>query len=77
MISACSEIVSLGLIKPPGKMGADIFAAEGSSLGSTMNFGGPLLGIYAAKKELMRQTPGRLVGQTKDSQGITSFTTGE
>ena len=73
MISACSEIVSLGLIKPPGKMGADIFAAEGSSLGSTMNFGGPLLGIYAAKKELMRQTPGRLVGQTKDSQGITSY----
>ncbi|OHT09718.1 putative glycine dehydrogenase [decarboxylating] subunit 1 [Tritrichomonas foetus] len=69
LVAACSEIVSLGLIKPPGQMGADIFAAEGSSLGSTMNFGGPLLGLFAANKSLMRQAPGRLIGQTKDSDG--------
>ena len=73
LIAACSEIVSLGMLKNPGQMGADIFTAEGSSLGSTMNFGGPTLGIFAGKNAIIRQAPGRLVGQTKDSNGQTCY----
>ena len=73
LIAACSEIVSLGMLKNPGEMGADIFAAEGSSLGSPMNFGGPSLGIFAGKNAIVRQAPGRLVGQTKDSNGETCY----
>jgi glycine dehydrogenase subunit 1 len=69
LIQACSEIVSLGLLKPPGEMGADIFAAEGSSLGSPMNFGGPTLGMFCGKNSIVRQAPGRLVGKTLDADG--------
>ena len=72
-VAACDPI-SLGLIKPPGDYGADICVAEGQSLGIPMNFGGPLLGIFACKKELVRQMPGRVVGATVDNQGRRGYT---
>jgi glycine dehydrogenase subunit 1 len=69
LVVVVTEILSLGAVKPPGAMGADIVAAEGQSLGNALNFGGPYLGLFATRDKFVRQTPGRLVGQTVDAEG--------
>ena len=69
LVVAVTEILSLGAIRPPGEMGADIVAAEGQSLGNALNFGGPHVGLFATRDRLVRQMPGRLVGQTVDAEG--------
>ena len=69
LIVVVTEIVSLGAVKSPGEMGADIVAAEGQSLGNALNFGGPHVGLFAAREQHVRQMPGRLVGQTADADG--------
>jgi glycine dehydrogenase subunit 1 len=69
LIVVVTEIVSLGAVKPPGEMGADIVAAEGQSLGNALNFGGPHIGLFAAREQHVRQMPGRLAGQTVDADG--------
>jgi glycine dehydrogenase subunit 1 len=69
LVVVVNEIVSLGAVKPPGAMGADIIAAEGQSLGNALNFGGPYVGLFAAREQHVRQMPGRLVGQTTDADG--------
>ncbi len=63
--------VSLGLLKPPGELGADIAIGEGQSLGLGLNYGGPLLGIFATRMDykLLRQMPGRLIGMTTSIDG--------
>ncbi len=62
--------ISLGGLKPPGEYGADIVVAEGQSISSEMNFGGPGLGIIGCKGEnLLRQMPGRLIGMTTTMDG--------
>lgn len=73
MIVAVTEIVALGLIKPPGAMGADIVAAEGQSLGNGLNFGGPYVGLFATRDKYVRQMPGRLAGETVDAEGRRGF----
>jgi len=65
--------VSLGLLKTPGEMAADIAIAEGQSLGMSPGFGGPYLGIMATRRNLIRKMPGRLVAQTQDGQGRRGF----
>src|SRR5690348_8741591 len=69
LVVVVTEILSLGAIRPPGEMGADIVAAEGQSFGNALNFGGPHVGLFATRDKLVRQMPGRLVGQTVDAMG--------
>jgi glycine dehydrogenase subunit 1 len=73
LVIAVTEVVSLGLIKPPGAMGADIVVAEGQSLGNALEYGGPYLGLFATREKFMRQMPGRLTGQTVDTDGLRGF----
>ncbi len=61
--------LTLGVLKPPGQLGADIAVAEGQSLGIPLGYGGPYLGILATRSEFVRQMPGRLVGETVDRHG--------
>ena len=64
---------SLGLFKSPGEFGVDIVTAEGQPLGVPMAFGGPYVGLFACKKEQIRQMPGRIIGYTKDTKGRAGY----
>ena len=66
---AVVEPTSLALLAAPGSYGADIVAAEGQPLGIPQSYGGPYVGLMAARMESVRQMPGRLVGATRDGQG--------
>ena len=69
LVVVVNEVVSLGALRSPGEMGADIAVGEGQSLGVGLNFGGPYLGLFAVREEYVRQMPGRLCGETVDAEG--------
>jgi glycine dehydrogenase subunit 1 len=73
LIAVFTEALSLGAVTPPGAMGADIVAGEGQSIGNSLNFGGPYVGLFAAKEKYLRQMPGRLCGETVDAEGKRGF----
>jgi glycine dehydrogenase subunit 1 len=72
MIQAFNPL-SLGILKKPGEMDVDIAVADGQPLGIPLQFGGPYLGLFAAKQQYVRKMPGRLVGQTTDADGKRAF----
>jgi len=73
LIAVFTEVVSLGAIVPPGAQDADIVVGEGQSIGNALNFGGPYVGLFAAKSKYIRQMPGRLCGETVDAAGQRGF----
>ena len=73
VIAVFTEAVSLGLVTPPGEMGADIVVGEGQSFGNVLSYGGPYVGLFATRQKYVRQMPGRLVGETVDAEGKRGF----
>jgi len=73
LLIVSSYPTSLGLIKTPGAMGADIVTGEGQCLGIPLSFGGPYLGFMATKKKYVRKMPGRVIGRTTDANGRDGF----
>jgi glycine dehydrogenase subunit 1 len=73
LVAVFTESVSLGLVQPPGAMGADIAVGEGQSIGNALAFGGPYVGLFATRQKYVRQMPGRLAGETVDKEGRRGF----
>ena len=65
--------IAQAILRKPADFGADIVIGEGQSLGNAVNFGGPLLGIFACRQEHVRKMPGRVIGVTKDAEGRRAF----
>lgn len=64
---------ALGLLVPPGELGADIVVGEGQPLGIPVSYGGPYLGLFATRERFIRQLPGRIVGATTDTKGQRAY----
>jgi glycine dehydrogenase subunit 1 len=73
LVGVVAEALSLALLQPPGALGADIVCGEAQSFGVPMAIGGPHLGFLAASRRCIRQLPGRLAGETVDSEGRRGF----
>lgn len=73
LVAVVTDPTALGILKPPGWMGADIVVGEGQGLGIPMSFGGPYLGFFATREEFVRKMAGRLVGETVDVNGNPGF----
>jgi glycine dehydrogenase subunit 1 len=74
LLVVSADPIALGLLETPGACGADIVVGEGQGLGCSPGFGGPLLGLFACRKEYVRRIPGRIVGGTVDSEGKRAYT---
>jgi glycine dehydrogenase subunit 1 len=72
-LTVVADPLSLTVLEPPGEWGADIVVGEGQGFGASPSFGGPLLGLFACRKEHLRLSPGRIVGATQDADGRPAF----
>jgi len=75
LLVVAADPVSAGLLKPPGALGADVVVGEGQPFGAPLSLGGPYLGLFACRKEHVRRLPGRLVGETVDTEGRRAYVT--
>ncbi len=69
LVVAVADPVTLAVLRPPGACGADIVAAEGQAFGNAPSYGGPVVGLFAARERFVRKMPGRIVGATVDAEG--------
>jgi len=74
LLIVSADPVSLAVLEPPGALGADVVTGEGQALGLPMAFGGPLLGLFATRRQYLRQMPGRVAGRTVDVNDATGYT---
>ena len=74
MFVVVADPTAMGILPPPGRFDADVVVGEGQPLGIPMGYGGPLLGLFSAKREYARKIPGRIVGRTTDAQGRVGYT---
>ncbi|HRF59851.1 MAG TPA: aminomethyl-transferring glycine dehydrogenase subunit GcvPA [Fimbriimonadaceae bacterium] len=74
LLVVVADPVAMALLPPPGEFGADVVVGEGQPLGIPMGFGGPMVGLYACRREYVRRLPGRIVGRTHDHEGRSGFT---
>jgi glycine dehydrogenase subunit 1 len=68
-----ADPLGLTVLEPPGNYGADVVVGEGQGFGIAPSYGGPLLGLFACRKEHLRLTPGRIVGATVDAEGAPAY----
>jgi glycine dehydrogenase subunit 1 len=73
LVTAVAEPFSLGMLRAPGDLGADVVCGEGQAFGNPVSFGGPYLGLYATRDKYLRQMPGRLAGEAQDVDGKRGF----
>ena len=69
LLVVSTDPVAMGMFSPPGDFGADVVTGEGQAIGVPMSFGGPFIGLFATRKQYLRQMPGRIVGKTVDTDG--------
>jgi glycine dehydrogenase subunit 1 len=75
LLLVAADPVAAGLLRAPGTHGADVVVGEGQPFGTPLSFGGPYLGLFASRIEHVRRIPGRLVGETVDTEGRRAYVT--
>jgi glycine dehydrogenase subunit 1 len=73
LLVVVADPVNLGVLEAPGRLGADVVVGDGQGLGVPLSYGGPYLGVFAARQDFVRRMPGRLVGATVDRDGRRGF----
>jgi glycine dehydrogenase subunit 1 len=68
-----ADPTAMGVLKSPGELGADVAVGEGHALGNAISYGGPYVGLFATKLDLVRQVPGRIAGETLDADGRRAY----
>ncbi len=73
MCVAVTDPTAMGVLRAPGDLGADVVVGEGQSFGNALSYGGPYVGLFATRLDLVRQVPGRISGETVDVDGRRAF----
>jgi glycine dehydrogenase subunit 1 len=73
LVVCIADPTAMGILRSPGEMGADVAVGEGQSLGNLLSYGGPYVGLFATKLDLVRQVPGRIAGETVDADGRRAY----
>jgi glycine dehydrogenase subunit 1 len=68
-----ADPTAMGILRPPGELGADVVVGEGAAFGNPMMYGGPYVGFFATRLEHVRQVPGRIAGETSDADGRRAY----